>query len=201
MVSGMAFGDVVDFEEIKALSDVPLTPFVSGGLLFEAGLADAVFPPNFTPGANNGTQFFGWCGSNCSGDGSAQIISVSQAEEGLFDLLSIDAGNLLPFGAGPGEWVSGMTVEIEGFFDDGSSVSQSLFIEENVFGTYVLEGFTDLDRVEISAPPVLLEGGAGNPDAVFDNLVWNPSGNAIPEPATTTIASMLLIGCLVRRRR
>ena len=154
LLSGIAVGEVVDFEEIVAPSDVPVTPFESGGLFFEATAeADAVFPGGLIPGADNGTNFFGWCGSNCSA-GEAQIVTVSQAGGGLFDLISIDAGNLLPFGFGLGEWVPGMTVELEGFFADGSSATQSLFIEENVFATFDLEGFTALERVEISAPPV-----------------------------------------------
>ena len=199
LVSGSVAADVVDFEDVIP-NEIPATPFVSGGLLFESDFVEnAVFTPDILIGANNGTQSFAWCGSNC---GDLQIITVSEEQGQLFDLTSIDAGNLVPSGFGaPGEWVPGMTVKVVGFFESGDSISQSLEIDENVFGTYELIGFAGLTHVEIEAPPVLQDGPGpvGNPDAVIDNLVWNV--NAIPEPGVTSIASLILVGCVFRRRR
>ena len=75
-----------------------------------------MFTPDILPGANNGTPAFAWCGSNCGG---TQTITVSAESGGLFDLVSLDAGNLLPADFGPGEWVQGMTVELIGYRFNG----------------------------------------------------------------------------------
>lgn len=196
-----ASADVADFEDVKA-GNIPATPFVSGGLLFESGLIEnGIFTPDVLPGANNGTQAFAWCGSNCAG-GTTQIITVSQNDGDLFDLISIDAGNLLPGGFGPGEWAPGMTIELDGFLGNGDKVSQSLKIQENLFDTFTLIGFEGLTSVEISAPPIVKDGPgpSGNPDGVIDNLVWN-SSTVVPEPGTAGVATLALFSCVLRRRR
>ena len=191
--------EIVDFEDVIP-GEIPTTPFETGGLQFvSTSNFNAVFEPDQLPGANNGTQAFAWCGSNCD-DGQTQIVTVTAAESEYFDLTSIDAGNLIPGGFDiPGEWVPGMQVRLDGYLANGSVVTEFLSIEEDVFGTYALSGFDRLSKLEISAPPVLKDGPTGNPDALIDNLVWNPS--AIPEPGSAALISFTLVGCVLRRRR
>jgi len=199
LVGSIAHGDTVDFEDVAPFV-VPATPFDSGGLTFTSdGAANGVFG-GVLPGANNGTQVFAWCGSNCGGE---QLVDVAATSGGLFNLESIDAGNFMPFGA-PNGWVADMTVELIGYRDNGSTVSQSLAIQEDVFTTYDLIGFTNLTRFEIFAPSVFpsfnsrFVGVEAFPDPVIDNIVFNT--DTVPEPGT---AGFLAVGMLamVRRRR
>ena len=105
----------------------------------------------------------------------------------------------MPAGA-PNGYVSDMTVELIGYQNDGSTVSQSLAIQEDVFTTYDLVGFTNLNRFEIFSPNVFPElvGVESFPDPVIDNIVFNT--DAVPEPGSIGFLALGTLA-LVRRRR
>ena len=203
LTCGLVQGDVVDFEDLPPL-DLPATPFNSNGLLFESTSDfNAVFPAGFSLGADNGTQILGWCGSNCSDDPQVITLTFEPTDfqgVSLFDITSLDAGNLVGSGIGQGEFVPGMKIVAEGFYEDGTSIVEDLFIIENVFTTFELEGFTNLTRLELTAPPVLAEGVEGFPDPVLDNVVWNPA-SGIPEPSSAALVIVMLGGLSTRRKR
>jgi len=181
----VATGQVADFEE----PGLAATPFTSGGLDFVGDGPNLVFPAPGIGGANNGTTTFGWCGSSCTP--AAQMITVTTNSGLLFDMLSIDAGNLSPRG-NPLGYVEGMTLELVGYQMGGVTVTESLLIRENMFTTFALTGFTNLTRLEMFAPAV----GGGNPDPVVDNLVYRP----IPAPSSVAVLALCgLVG--VRRKR
>ncbi len=185
--------DVVDFEDVEPFN-IPATPFSSGGLDFvSTQIENAIIPSGFAA-SDNGTQTFGWCGSACGG---TQLITATADEGELFNVLSIDAGNLFPSDS-PNGYVTGMTVEVVGNLPGGGSITQSLLIVENQFTSFLLEGFTGLTSLEIFAPEVLAEGGVkGNPDPVVDNIVFN----TVPEPGATGLVLLAAAGLITRRRR
>ena len=191
-VSCIATAQVVDFEDVEPLI-IPTAPFSSGGLDFMSSQPEnAVFPSGFTA-SDNGTQIFGWCGSLCGG---TQLITAEATSGELFNLESIDAGHIAPAGDDFG-WVPGMTVEVVGYRSNGSTVEQSLFVQENEFTTFALKGFTNLTHFELFAPEVLAEGGVGNPDPVVDNIVFT----TVPEPGLFSFGAIGLAALVTRRRR
>jgi hypothetical protein len=124
------------------------------------------------------------------------LITASHADGDLFNLLSIDAGNLSQAGL-PLGYVPGMTLELVGFLSGGGIVTQSLEIIENQFTTFDLIGFTGLTALQMFAPPVLPDGIAGTPDPVVDNLVFS----VVPEPSVFGAALFGWVVVLGSRRR
>ncbi len=183
-------GGVVTFEDLTVGTHSPL---VSDGFLFTADRAEnGIFPNNgpiFFPGATNGTHTYAWCGSEC-GDGVAQRITASHVSGEAFNLISLDAGNLLQRST-PLGYRDGMTIELIGHFEAGGTVTQSLVIVEDVFTTFDITGFVGITEVVLFAPAT----ADGNPDPVIDNLVFTiPSGGSLAVLALSAI-------CVTRRRR
>ena len=192
LTSQLVLADTVDFEDVVPIK-TPATPFVSGGLEFSSNtIGNLVLPPGFAFGADNGTQTFAWCGTSCGG---LQTISATTTTGKLFDLLSIDAANLASAEFFNG-WVPGMTVELVGFQAGGNVVTQSLLIQEDVFTTYSLVGFSNLTGFDIFSPIVFSDAGVDFPDPHIDNIVFQ----AVPEPATFVMLSISTLA-LVRRLR
>ena len=192
LTSQLVLADTVDFEDVVPIK-TPATPFVSGGLEFSSNtIGNLVLPPGFAFGADNGTQTFAWCGTSCGG---LQTISATTTTGKLFDLLSIDAANLASAEFFNG-WVPGMTVELVGFQAGGNVVTQSLLIQEDIFTTYSLVGFSNLTGFDIFSPIVFSDAGVDFPDPHIDNIVFQ----AVPEPATFVMLSISTLA-LVRRLR
>lgn len=190
-----SYADTADFEGLDPLI-IPSTPFDSGGLTFTSEFAEnTIVPPGAGVASDNGTQTFAWCGSGCGG---TQLVTVEAIDGGVFNLDSLDAGNLAPAGT-PLGFVPGMTLEVVGHQVGGQTIQQSLVIQENTFTTFDLIGFNSLEFFELFAPEVTdSTTGAvlGNPDPLVDNINFTP----VPEPGACfalVIASVMF----VRRRR
>ncbi len=141
---------------------VPVTPYTEVGFTLDSadsgGTSDGIFEAG-TFFNDNGTDIFGWCGGPCFMDPILPIVLTLERTDSMpFAFLSFDASGLF-VGDDPG------LIDVVGNLVGGGTVSQTIDPTPNVWNTFPLTGFNNLESVEISL--------VSSPDAgpAMDNLV------------------------------
>jgi len=118
--ASMGFEGVVPDDE----GSEGVTPYVESGYQLDSDGPHAVFGKD--SGVNsNGTAIFGWCG-DCGGQ---VLLTLTEVDDASFDLISLDAAPLA-FIDGPNiSPYEDYTLEITGYFADGSSISTTVLVK------------------------------------------------------------------------
>ena len=172
---------------------IGVAPYSEEGYTLTNSLVGVNSDGIFDPGApfnnvHNGTANFGWCGG-CDPVESV-VLTLTRDGGGAFNLLSVQASNLLVGAMSPGEQLI-----VTGNLVGGGTVVQSLGLVQDVMTVFNLgPGFTNLASVEFRGS--LAPGGN---HLAIDDIIVNP------EPGTAVLLGGGLVGLglrgRVRRRR
>ncbi len=154
-----------DFLPPGGVLELPVTPYTEVGFTLDSsdsgGTSDGIFEAG-TFFNDNGTDIFGWCGGPCFNDPILPIVLTLERTDSMpFAFLSFDASGLFG-GDDPG------LIDVVGNLVGGGTVSQTIDPTPNVWTTFPLTGFNNVESVEISL--------VSSPDAgpAMDNLVMSP---------------------------
>lgn len=154
--------------------------FADQGLLFMPATSTFQYTvdgskPNPTTGVNNGTNFYIASPQSDITSSAAATFSLNQLDLGLnlFTLATQDA-------------------VLTGFFSDGTSLSTTVSLKNTAFQTFVLSGFNDITRLNVS-----LSAGY----VAIDNIHFNERNINVPEPTTTALLGLGLLGFAASRRK
>lgn len=126
-------------------------------------------------GVNNGTNFYI----------AFPQTNITATAGGTFSLNQLDLGlSLFTF---PTE-----NAVLTGFFSTGGSFSTIVLLNKASFQTFVLSGFNDINRLNVSLPTGYV---------AIDDIHFNEGNTNVPEPATTALMGLGFLGFAASRRK
>lgn len=176
-----ASAGIVNFEDTGGTSLVYRgLSFDDQGLTFKPATSTFQYTvdgsqPSPSAGVNNGTNFYI----------ASPVSAISLTSGGTFSVNQLDLGLSL-------FTLPTQNAVLTGFFSDGSSFSTTVSLNNSSFQTFVLNGFNDIDRLNVSL---------SNGFVAIDNIHFSENVANVPEPITTTLLGIGFLSLAASRCR
>jgi hypothetical protein len=177
----------IDFEGVvdDSSSMIPASPYTENGMVVDSLQAEhGIFGKDST--FTNGSAIYGWCNVNVEGFCMPGLITITQAQNAEFDLLSFEASVFNNYGSVNGP------LSITGNYAAGGNIQAEISLADDSWDTFIMNNqWTGLISLELHGDDL------NDYDIGIDNVVVS----TIPIPAAVWLfgSGLALLGWMRRR--